>query len=95
MKAKEVEQGAAPTAILLDADGTVGKAYGAKTTPHMYVIDGKGVLVYEGAIDSVASTDQDDIAGATNYVSGALAAVKAGKPVEPATTTAYGCSVKY
>jgi hypothetical protein len=95
MKAKETEKGAAPTAVLLDPDGTVGKAYGAKTTPHMYVIDGKGVLVYEGAIDSVPSTDADDIAGATNYVSGALASVKAGKPVDPATTTAYGCSVKY
>lgn len=95
LKTMEKDKGAAPTAVLLDPDGKVGKAYGAKTTPHMYVIDGKGVLVYEGAIDSEPSTDQADIAGATNYVAGAVEAVKAGKPVEPATTQAYGCSVKY
>lgn len=95
LKKMEADKGAAPTAVLLDPDGKVGKAYGAKTTPHMYVIDGKGVLVYEGAIDSVPSTDAADIAGATNYVTGAIQAVKANKPVEPATTQAYGCSVKY
>jgi len=95
LKAKGAEKGAAPTAVLLDPDGTVGRAYGAKTTPHMYVVDGEGVLRYEGAIDSVPSTDADDIAGATNYVAGAIQAVKAGEDVEPATTQAYGCSVKY
>lgn len=88
-------KGGAATAVLLDPDGTVGRAYGAKTTPHMYVIDGQGVLRYAGAIDSIASADEDDIPRATNYVAGALDAVLAGKTVEPATTQSYGCSVKY
>jgi hypothetical protein len=61
----------------------------------MYVIDGAGVLRYEGAIDSVSSTDKDDIAGATNYVAAAVDALKAGKPVDPSVTQAYGCAVKY
>jgi len=95
LKKMETDKGGAPTAVLLDPDGTVGKAYGAKTTPHMFVIDATGVLRYAGAIDSVPSTDADDVAGATNYVAGAIQAVKAGTPVEPATTQAYGCSVKY
>ena len=73
----------------------VGREYGAKTTPHMYVIDGQGVLLYAGAIDSIASADQEDIPRATNYVAGAIDAVLAGKSVEPATTQSYGCSVKY
>jgi AhpC/TSA family len=88
-------KGGAPTAVLLDPDGTVGREYGAKTTPHMYVIDGQGVLRYAGAIDSIASADQEDIPRATNYVAGAIDAVLAGKTVEPATTQSYGCSVKY
>jgi peroxiredoxin len=89
------KKGAAASFVLLDPDGTVGRAYGAKTTPHMYVIDAKGVLQYAGAIDSVASTDQDDIPKATNYVAAAVDSVLAGKPVETATTQPYGCSVKY
>ncbi len=86
---------AAPNAYLIDSDGKVGQAYGAKTTPHMYVIDGGGVLRYAGAIDSVPSTDASDIAGATQYVSQALAQMQAGKPVSTTLTKAYGCSVKY
>ena len=86
---------AAPTAVLIDEDGKVGKAYGAKTTPHMYLIAPDGKLVYQGAIDSVSSANKDDIAGATNYVSAALAEVLAGKPVTTGSTKPYGCSVKY
>jgi len=85
----------APSAYLIDADGTVGKAYGARTTPHMYVVDGGGVLRYMGAIDSEASTDQDDIPKSTQYVTQALAELKAGKPVSVPTSEPYGCSVKY
>lgn len=86
---------AAPSAYLIDSDGKVGRSYDAKTTPHMYVIDGSGVLRYAGAIDSNASADAADIAGATQYVSQALAELKAGKPVSTAVTKPYGCSVKY
>jgi peroxiredoxin len=85
----------APTAVLLDPAGKVGRAYGAKTTPHMFVIDKAGVLVYEGGIDDRPSTDQADIAGARNYVVEALAAVSSGRAVPTATTTPYGCGVKY
>lgn len=83
------------TALLLDPQGEVGRRYAAKTTPHMYVIDSKGVLVYQGAIDSNSSSDPKTIAGATNYVTEALKAVKAGQPVATASTKPYGCSVKY
>jgi peroxiredoxin len=86
---------AVPTAYLPDHDGKVGHLYGAKTTPHLYVINKEGVLVYQGAIDSIRSAEPADIAKATNYVNAALAAVKAGKPVEKASTEPYGCSVKY
>jgi len=80
---------------LLDADGKVGRAYGARATPHMYVIDPSGRLVYAGAIDSKPSADPADIKTATNYVNQALAESLAGKPVSVAATRAYGCSVKY
>lgn len=86
---------AAATAYLRDVDGKVGKAYDAKTTPHMYVINAEGVLVYNGAIDSKRSTNPKDIEGAENYVKSALAALKAGQPVATPTTQPYGCSVKY
>ena len=89
------EKNAAPTALLLDPDGTVGKAYGAKTTPHMYVIDPKGTLVYAGGIDDKPSTDPADIAAARNHVDQALGEALAGKPVTVASSTPYGCSVKY
>jgi alkyl hydroperoxide reductase subunit AhpC len=83
------------TAYLLDADGNVGHAYDAKTTPHMYVIDKDGVLRYMGGIDSIASTDVDDIPKATQYVRQALAELAAGKAVSVPTSEPYGCSVKY
>jgi glutathione peroxidase-family protein len=83
------------TAYLVDEDGTVGKAYEARTTPHMFIIDPSGKLIYVGGIDDVASTRQEDIAGATNYVQKALDAALAGKPVETKTSKPYGCSVKY
>lgn len=83
------------THILLDPTGDTGRAYGAKTTPHMYVIDQEGTLRYAGAIDSIPSADVDDIAKATNYVSAALDQVMKGEKVKIATSTAYGCNVKY
>lgn len=86
---------ARPTAYLLDANGQIGKLYGARTTPHMYVIDAKGTLVYMGGIDSNSSADPATIKTATNYVKAALADLKAGTPIKTATSQPYGCSVKY
>jgi peroxiredoxin len=88
-------QKAAPSATLMDADGKVGKAYGARTTPHMYVVNPAGLLVYAGGIDNKPSSNPADIPGATNYVKQALAESLAGKPVSAASTRPYGCSVKY
>jgi hypothetical protein len=87
--------GAAPAAYFRDSDGAVGKLYGAKTTPHMFVITGDGMIAYAGAIDSIRSTKAEDIAKSTNYVTAALEAIKAGQPVAKASTEPYGCSVKY
>lgn len=81
--------------ILLDPTGKVGKLYGAKTTPHMYIIDKKGVLVYQGAIDDKADTDLNSIQSAKNYVSSALDEHLSGKKITAHTTRAYGCAVKY
>jgi peroxiredoxin len=89
------ERGAAPTAILIDEEGTIGHLYGAKTTPHMYIITPDGKLAYMGAIDDKPTAEEADVASAHNYVTGALAQIAAGKPVDPAVTRAYGCSVKY
>jgi len=89
------EKKASPTAILLDQDGAVGKLYGAQTTPHMFIIDPDGVLIYQGAIDDIRSTNPDDVAKARNYVSAALEEAMAGKPVSVPSTKSYGCSVKY
>ena len=86
---------ASPTHVLLDPEGKVGRLYGAKTTPHMYVIDKAGVLRYNGAIDSISSSDAADIAKADNYVVSAVDAVLAGKKVAKPSTQPYGCSVKY
>ena len=83
------------TAYLADGSGAVGRSYGAKTTPHMFVVDTEGTLVYAGAIDDKPSTKTDDVKAATNYVAAALDAGLAGKPVEVKTSTPYGCSVKY
>lgn len=80
---------------LVDADGKVGKAWGARTTPHMFVVAPDGKVAYAGAIDDKASTDADDIAGSKNHVRAALEALAVGKPVAPAATSSYGCSVKY
>jgi peroxiredoxin len=87
--------GAVRTALLLDPDGNVGHAYGAKTTPDMYIIDSKGSLVYRGAIDNKRSTNEADVKTATNYVRQALDAVLAGKSVPVSATQPYGCTVKY
>jgi peroxiredoxin len=87
--------GGKQTAYLIDADGKVGRLYGARTTPHMFVIDGEGVLRYMGAIDSNPSGDPADIPNATQYVEVALAELAAGKPVSTPVTQPYGCSVKY
>lgn len=94
-KAAAKKEYAACTDLLLDPDGTTGKLYGAKATPHMYVINPQGTLVYAGAIDSVPSADPGDIAKATNYVQVALDEAMAGQPVKTNATKAYGCSVKY
>lgn len=88
-------QGAAPTTQILDPAGAIGRAYGAKTTPHVFVIDANGVVAYAGAIDDDPSADPATVAGAKNYVLAALEALKAGVPVDPAQTRAYGCGVKY
>lgn len=96
-EAKELleERGASPSRFLLDPKGKVGKAYGAKTTPHMFVIDPKGIVVYNGAIDDKPSTKREDIATARNYLVAALDASMSGKKIETAATQPYGCSVKY
>ncbi len=86
---------AQPTAYLFDTDGTVGRLYGAKTTPHMYVINPDGDLIYQGAIDSIASVDSSDIAEADNYVLQALSQASAGDAITDPVTKPYGCSVKY
>src|SRR6202790_5265878 len=83
------------TALLLDQDGKVGRAYGAKNTPHMFVINPEGKIVYEGAIDSKPTPNPADIPASTNYVKVALDESLAGKPVSTAQTKPYGCSVKY
>ena len=83
------------SAVLMDEDGAVGRAYDAKTTPHMYIVDAKGTLVYAGAIDSIPSARPADIEKATNYVKTALGEVAAGKPIGQPVTRAYGCSIKY
>jgi peroxiredoxin len=88
-------QKAQPTAYLLDAKGEVGKRYGAVTTPHMYIIDKAGKLVYAGGIDDKATADKGDIPGARNHVLAALGELKGGKGVSVATSRPYGCSVKY
>lgn len=86
---------AAPTAVLLDPDGTLGRAYGARATPHMFVITPEGKLAYKGAIDDKPSANPADIPVARNYVRTALGALTKGTPIDPAATRAYGCSVKY
>ena len=86
---------AAPSAVILDPSGTIGRLYGARTTPHMYVIDPAGMLVYMGGIDDRPTARWSDVDGADNHVRAALADLAAGRPVATPVTQAYGCSVKY
>jgi peroxiredoxin len=86
---------ASPTAVLLDPKGDLGHLYGAKTTPHMFVINPNGRIVYAGAIDDKPTTEQSDIASSKNYVQAALTEATTGKPVTTASSQPYGCSIKY
>ena len=95
MNGRTDREGGQQRAVLLDAPGDVGRLYDAKTTPHMFVIDERGVVVYNGAIDDTPSTELADLETAENYLTPALTATLAGQPVEIARTTPYGCSVKY
>lgn len=88
-------QKAKVTEYLLDPQGVVGKAYGAKTTPQIFIINPAGTIVYQGAIDDKPTANAADIAGARNHVKAALGELKAGKPVSVAETKPYGCAVKY
>jgi hypothetical protein len=94
-RARVETDSAAPTATLLDPSGAMGRAYGARTTPHMYIINPEGVLVYQGAIDDRPSARPATLEGANNYVRAALADLAAGRPVAVTQTTPYGCGVKY
>jgi hypothetical protein len=89
------DQKAPASHTLMDEDGKIGKAYGARTTPHMYIVDGKGMLVYAGGIDSIPSASASDIPKATNFVKVSLSEMASGKPVSNSVTRPYGCSVKY
>ena len=91
----KAEQGAEVTAIVLDPEGSMGKTFAAKTTPHMYIIDESQTLVYQGAIDDNRSANPATVAGATNYVVAAMDDLKAGNAVAVSDTAPYGCSVKY
>ena len=86
---------AEPARYLMDEPGQMGMAYGAKVTPHMYIIDPSGKVVYNGAIDDKRSTNPEDVKTSKNYVAAALDELKAGKPVTTASTTPYGCTIKY
>ena len=90
-----VEQKATPTVTLMDVEGTVGQAYGARTTPHMYIVNPQGTLIYAGGIDSIPSSRPDDVKTAVNYVKQSVAQALAGQPLSNPVTRPYGCSVKY
>ena len=90
-----VKRGAAPAAVLIDPQSKVARAYAATVTPHMYIVDAKGILVYKGGIDSIATSNIDDIAKAKQYVRVALEEMAAGKPITEASTRPYGCTLKY
>lgn len=94
-KALRKEHKSNPLAILLDEGGKTGKAYGAKTTPHMFIINPEGVVVYQGAIDDQPSANKKTLEGAKNYVKLAFADIDAKRPVKVSDTKPYGCSVKY
>jgi peroxiredoxin len=95
LKAWLAKQGAAASIAALDADGTVARAYAAKVTPHMYVIDPNGMLAYAGAIDDIRSANPADVKRANNYVVQAFTELRAGKPVSSPSTNAYGCTIKF
>ena len=95
VKAWMQQVSAAPTDYFRDPSGLVGHLYGARNTPHLFIINRDGTLVYAGGIDSIASAEPEDIAQATNYVDAAMADLTAGRPVAQANTRPYGCSVKY
>jgi hypothetical protein len=89
------DRGAAPSSVLFDSKGEVGRAYGAQVTPHMYIIKGDGTLAYMGGIDDKPTTRLDDLKTAKNFVDAALSEVAQGKPVSVTTSRAYGCTIKY
>ncbi|WP_049629506.1 redoxin family protein [Cellvibrio sp. pealriver] len=89
------KRGAKPTNTILDAEGTIGKLYGAQTSPHFFIINAEGTLVYKGGVDSIKTADPADIPKAIPYVKQALEALSAGEPIKHATTAPYGCSIKY
>jgi len=89
------DKGASPSATLMDEDGQVGKAYGARVTPHMFIVSAQGLLAYAGAIDSIPTARVADIQKATNHVRQGLGELLAGKPLSTTTSQAYGCSIKY
>ncbi|HUP91017.1 MAG TPA: redoxin domain-containing protein [Solimonas sp.] len=93
--ALSAQRGAAPSHVLLDPSGALGHLYSAKTTPHMFLVNPEGKLIYAGGVDSIPSADPDDIKAAKPYVKVALAEAMSGKPVTDAVTQPYGCSVKY
>ena len=95
INAEMAKRSATPTAVLLDAKGEMGRRYGAKTTPHMFIVNPEGKLVYNGAIDDKPDTEAASLKGAQNYVSLALEESMSGKPVSRSSTAPYGCSVKY
>lgn len=89
------DKGASPSATLMDPDGKAGAAFGARVTPHMYIVNAQGLLVYAGGIDSIPSARESDIQKATNHVRQGLTELLAGQPLSVATSQAYGCSIKY
>ena len=95
MKAQKEKRDAHMSAILMDPSGEVGRSYGATVTPHMYVINPEGTLIYKGGIDDKPTTDEADVKGATNYVKNALTQAMNGKEVDPKTASPYGCTIKY
>ncbi len=95
MKAQKKKHNGRMSAILMDPEGEVGRSYGAKVTPHMYVINPKGTLIYKGGIDDKPTTDEADVEGAKNFVHNALTQALNGNDVDPKTAPPYGCTVKY
>ena len=95
MDARTAQEGGQQTAVLMDPSGEVGRLYGAKTTPHMFVISPEGTVVYNGAIDDRPTAEMESLEGATNYLVSAMEALDAGRAADPERTVPYGCSVKY